>query len=165
MSFGCGTSFGCTKLIRKMNGGRPYCRVRVHQSLASQRCRNADRCVVAGPADQDDEFSWEDEDEDGTQSQKVQQSPQLAAPVLNRDKLIDATTMSGMTSPERSDDSFDIVSSANVSTAGDVGAARVDRREPSGDDSGEENEEEEEDDDGDGDDDDDDDDEDESDWE
>jgi len=72
--------------------------------------------------------------------------------------------MSGMTSPERSDDSFDIVSSANVSTAGDVSAARVDRREPSGDDSGEENEEEEEDDDGD-DDDDDDDDEDESDWE
>jgi hypothetical protein len=69
--------------------------------------------------------------------------------VLNRDKLLDATTASGTTSPERSDDSFDIVSSGNVSAAGDVGATRVDRRESSdgNDDGGEEDREEDDDDD------------------
>jgi len=127
---------------------------RVHQVDQEDERRKA--VLSAGPPDQDDDFSWEDEDEDG--SQKAQLSPQLAAPILSRDKLLGTTTTSGMTSPERSEDSFDIVSSGNVSAAGDVGATRVDRREPSdGDDDGGEEDAEE--------DDDDDDDDDESDWE
>jgi len=133
---------------------------RVHQVDQEDERRKA--VLSAGPPDQDDDFSWED-DEDG--SQKVQLSPQLAAPVLNRDKLLNATTASGTTSPERSDDSFDIVSSGNVSAAGDVGATRVDRRESSdgNDDGGEEDGEE--DDDEEEEEDEEDEDEDESDWE
>ena len=72
---------------------------------------------VAGPADQDDDFSWEDEDEDA--APKVEPLPTPIAPALNRDKLLGATDPSGTMSPQRSEDSFDFVSSGHTSAAGD----------------------------------------------
>lgn len=97
---------------------------------------------VAGPADQDDDFSWEDEDEDS--APKTQLSPPLpTAPVLNRERQQSANTAGSM-SPQRSDDSFDIVSSGRASTAGDAGAVPVNVKETSdGDDDDDEEEEDE----------------------
>ena len=103
---------------------------------------------IAGPTDQDDDFSWEDDDEDA--ALKAEASPTPTAPVLNRDKLLSVIDASGTMSPQRSDDSYDIVSSGHASTAGDANAAHVNEGGTS---------------DGDDDDDDDDDDEEESDWE
>jgi hypothetical protein len=80
--------------------------------------------LIAGPTDQDDDFSWEDDDEDA--APKVEASPIPTAPVLNRDKLSGVTDAPGTMSPQRSDDSFDIVSSGRTSTTGDASAAHVD---------------------------------------
>ncbi len=52
-------------------------------------------------------------------------SPTPTAPVLNRDKLLGVTDASGTMSPQRSDDSFDIVSSVHTSAAGDASVAHV----------------------------------------
>ena len=79
--------------------------------------------LIAGPTDQDDDFSWEDDDEDV--ALKAEASPTPAAPVLNRDKLLGVTDASGTMSPQRSDDSFDLVSSGQTSTAGDASAVQV----------------------------------------
>jgi hypothetical protein len=79
--------------------------------------------LIAGPTDQDDDFSWEDDDEDAALKAEASQTP--TAPVLNRDKLLGVTDASGMMSPQRSDDSFDIVSSGHTSAAGDTSAAHV----------------------------------------
>lgn len=79
--------------------------------------------LIAGPTDQDDDFSWEDDDEEA--APKADTSPTPTAPVLNRDKLLGATDTSGTMSPQRSDDSYDIVSSSHTSTAGDASVARV----------------------------------------
>ena len=78
---------------------------------------------IAGPTDQDDDFSWEDDDEDA--APKADASPTPTVPVLNRDKLLGATDASGTMSPQRSDDSFDIVSSGHTSTTGDASASHV----------------------------------------
>jgi hypothetical protein len=107
--------------------------------------------LIAGPTDQDDDFSWEDDDEDA--ALKAEASPTPTAPVLNRDKLLSVIDASGTMSPQRSDDSYDIVSSGHASTAGDASAAHANEDGTSdGDEDGE-------------DEDDDDDDEEESDWE
>ena len=79
--------------------------------------------LIAGPTDQDDDFSWEDDDEDA--APKAEASPIPTAPVLNRDKLLGVTDASGAMSPQFSDDSFDIVSSGHTSVAGDAGAAHA----------------------------------------
>ncbi len=118
--------------------------------LSSRSLTYAYDHLVAGPTDQDEDFSWEDDDEDA--SPKAEVSPTPTAPVLNRDKLLGVTDASGTMSPERSDDSFDIVSSGHTSATGDVSTVHV-------------NEDGTSDGDDDGDDDDDDDDEEESDWE
>ena len=70
---------------------------------------------VAGPTDQDDDFSWEDEDEDA--APKAEASPTPTLSVLNRDKLLGVADASGTMSPQRSDDSFDLVSSGHTSAA------------------------------------------------
>ena len=79
--------------------------------------------LIAGPTDQDDDFSWEDDDEDAALKAVV--SPTPTAPVLNRDKLLGAVDASGTMSPQRSDDSFDIVSSGHTSATGDASAVHV----------------------------------------
>jgi len=94
---------------------------RVHQIDQEEERRKA--VLAAGPTDQDDDFSWEDDDEDAALKAEASQTP--TAPVLNRDKLLGVTDASGMMSPQRSDDSFDIVSSGHTSAAGDTSAAHV----------------------------------------
>jgi hypothetical protein len=79
--------------------------------------------LIAGPTDQDDDFSWEDDDEDA--ALKAEASPTPTAPVLNRDKLLSVIDAPGTMSPQRSDDSYDIVSSGHASTAGDANVAHV----------------------------------------
>ena len=98
--------------------------------------------LVAGPADQDDNFSWEDEDEDAAPKDQLSLAPPTA-PVLNRERQQSANATSGSMSPQRSDDSFDIVSSGRASTAGDAGAAPVHVKETSDGDEDEEDEDEE----------------------
>ena len=79
--------------------------------------------LIAGPTDQDDDFSWEDDDEDA--APKAEASPTPTAPVLNRDKLLGITDASGLMSPQPSDDSFDIVSSGQTSATGDASVTHV----------------------------------------
>ena len=89
--------------------------------------------LIAGPTDQDDDFSWEDEDEDA--APKADASPTPTAPILNRDKPLGITDASGMMSPQRSDDSFDIVSCGHTSATGDASVAHVNEDgKPDGDD-------------------------------
>jgi hypothetical protein len=109
--------------------------------------------LIVGPTDHDDDFSWEDDDEDAALKAEASQTP--TAPVLNRDKLLGVADASGTMSPQRSDDSYDIVSSGHTSAAGDASAVHVNE------DGTSDGDEEDEDDD----DDDDDDDGEESDWE
>jgi hypothetical protein len=137
---------------------------RVHQidqederrkAVLSGECRQSTLCYVsqcrpatmAGPTDQDDDFSWEDEDEDT--AARVQPSPPAppTAAVLNDEKRLNAPAMSGTTSPQRSDGSFDLVSSSHTSVAGDTSATHVSVKETSDgdDDEGGDDEEEEED--------------------
>jgi hypothetical protein len=102
---------------------------------------------MVGPADQDDDFSWEDEDEDT--AARVQPSPPAppTAAVPNDEKRLNAPAMSGTTSPQRSDGSFDLVSSSHTSVAGDTSVTHVSVKETSDgdDDEGDDDEEEEED--------------------
>ena len=99
--------------------------------------------LKAGPTDQDDDFSWEDDEEDA--APKAEASPIPTAPVLNRDKLPGITDASGTMSPQRSDDSFDIVSSGRTSATGDTSATHVDGDGTSeGDDDDDDDDEEEE---------------------
>ena len=103
---------------------------------------------AAGSTVPDEDFSWEDEEEDVVP--RGEPSPRLAnaARELSHDRLMAAVT-SGTTSPERSEDSYDLVSSGHASTTGDANVTRPHVNEESDGDSGEE-----EDDDGDDDDDD-----------
>ncbi|KAN0107375.1 hypothetical protein V8E52_010206 [Russula decolorans] len=94
---------------------------RVHQIDQEEERRKA--VLAAGPTDQDDDFSWEDDDEDA--ALKAEASPTPTAPVLNRDKLLSVIDAPGTMSPQRSDDSYDIVSSGHASTAGDANVAHV----------------------------------------
>jgi hypothetical protein len=64
-------------------------------------------------------------------------------PILNRDK-VPATATSGATSPQRSDDSFDFVSSGHTSVASDASITHVKAKEISGSDNNEEHSEEDE---------------------
>jgi hypothetical protein len=98
--------------------------------------------LVAAPTDQNDDFSWEDEDEDA--SPKADASPTPNAAVLNRERLLSVTDASGTMSPQRSDDSFDIVSSGHTSATGDSSAAHVNEGGTSEGDEDEEEEEEDE---------------------
>jgi hypothetical protein len=52
-------------------------------------------------------------------------------PILNRDK-VPAIATSGATSPQRSDDSFDFVSSGHTSVTGDASITHVKAKEISG---------------------------------
>ncbi|KAI0291151.1 hypothetical protein BC826DRAFT_1023951 [Russula brevipes] len=117
---------------------------RVHQIDQEDERRKA---VLSGPTDQDDDFSWEDEDEDT--AARLQPSPPAppTAAVLNDEKRLNAPAMSGTTSPQRSDSSFDLVSSSHTSVAGDTSATHVSVKETSDgdDDEGDDDEEEEED--------------------
>jgi hypothetical protein len=113
--------------------------------------------VTVGATEQEDDFSWEDEDEDTAPKGGLLSSAPPVAPILNRDQ-VPATIISGTMSPQPSDDSFDFVSSAHTSVTGDVAsAAHARTKEGSGGDNDDKGEEDEED----GDDED----EDESDWE
>jgi hypothetical protein len=98
--------------------------------------------VTVGATEQEDDFSWEDEDEDA--APKGEPSSMLPiAPILNRDKL-PATATSGATSPQRSDDSFDFVSSGHASVTGDASAMLAKAKEASGsDNNGDEDEDDE----------------------
>lgn len=72
-------------------------------------------------------------------------SPRLASATreLSHDRLM-AVVTSGTTSPERSEDSYDLVSSGHASTTGDASAARPHVKEES-DDDGDEDEDDEDD--------------------
>jgi hypothetical protein len=108
-----------------MNRERRYSQVKLPYFCQAVKVPNA-YCLalVAGPADQDEDFSWEDEDEDA--APKGQLSPALpTAPVLNRERQRSANTTTGSMSPQPSDDSFDIVSSGQASAVGDAGTAPV----------------------------------------
>ncbi|KAH8976495.1 hypothetical protein EDB83DRAFT_2502286 [Lactarius deliciosus] len=126
---------------------------RVYQINQEDERRKA---VLEGPTAQEEDFSWEDEEED-VLPRRVPSSGSAtgsasAARELSRDRLTAAVT-SGSTSPERSDDSFDLVSSGHTSATGHASANHPHMKEASSDgDSDEEGEED--DDDGDGDDDD-----------
>jgi hypothetical protein len=101
---------------------------------------------AAGSTAPDEDFSWEDEEEDVVP--RGEPSPRLASAAreLSHDRLMAAVT-SGTTSPERSEDSYDLVSSGQASTTGDASAARPHVKEESDDGSDEEEDDEEEDDD------------------
>jgi hypothetical protein len=70
-------------------------------------------------------------------------SPRLASAAreLSHDRLMAAVT-SGTTSPERSEDSYDLVSSGHASATGDASAAHPHVKEASDDDSDEDDEDE-----------------------
>ena len=70
-------------------------------------------------------------------------SPRLASAAreLSHDRLMAAVT-SGTTSPERSEDSYDLVSSGRASATGDANAAHPHMKEASDEDSDEEDEDE-----------------------
>ncbi|KAH9062333.1 hypothetical protein EDB87DRAFT_1606425 [Lactarius vividus] len=129
---------------------------RVYQINQEDERRKA---VLEGPTAQEEDFSWEDEDEDVVPRGEPSPGSASAARELSRDRLTAAVT-SGTTSPERSDDSFDLVSSGHTSATGHTSANHPHVKEASSDDDSEEEGE-------DGDDDDDGEDEDsaESDWE
>ena len=78
---------------------------------------------TAGATEQEDDFSWEDEDEEVAPKGEPSPPPP-SPPVLNCDK-VPPTAPSGATSPQRSDDSFDLVSSGRTSTTGDASAAHA----------------------------------------
>jgi hypothetical protein len=114
--------------------------------------------VIVGATEQEDDFSWEDEDEDTAPKGEPLLSAPPIVPIMSRDQ-VPATILSGATSPQRSDDSFDFVSSAHTSVTGDAASAVHARtKERSGGGNGDEGEEV-------GEEDGDDEDEDESDWE
>ncbi|KAH8997648.1 hypothetical protein EDB86DRAFT_891397 [Lactarius hatsudake] len=121
---------------------------RVYQINQEDERRKA---VLEGPTAQEEDFSWEDEEED-VLPRRVPSSGSAtgsasAARELSRDKLTAAVT-SGSTSPERSDDSFDLVSSGHTSATGHASANHPHMKEASSDgDSGEEGEEDDDDDD------------------
>jgi hypothetical protein len=115
---------------------------RVHQIDQEEERRKA--VLAAGPTDQDDDFSWEDDEEDA--ALKAEASPTPTAPVLNRDKLLSVIDASGTMSPQRSDDSYDIVSSGHTSVAGDGSAAHVNEDGTSDGDEDEDDEDDDEDD-------------------
>ena len=73
--------------------------------------------TAAGTTAQEEDFSWEDEEEDVVPRREPSLGPGSAAPELSRDGLTAAVT-SGTTSPERSEDSFDLVSSGRTSATG-----------------------------------------------
>ena len=157
MSFGHGTFSACIKLIRKRSGGRPCSQVKCY--LCIPHVCSLMTTFPAGPTDQDDDFSWEDEDEDAAPKAEAP-LPTLTVPAPNRDKLLAATDAPGMMSPQRSDDSFDLVSSGHTSAAGDANAVHINEEGTSDGD-----EDEEDDDENENEDEDDDDDEEGSDWE
>ena len=96
---------------------------------------------AAGSTAQDEDFSWEDEEEDV--GPRGEPSPRLASAAreLSHDRLMAAVT-SGTTSPERSEDSYDLVSSGRASATGDASAAHSHVKEVSDDDSDEEEDDE-----------------------
>jgi len=115
---------------------------RVHQINQEDERRKA---VLEGSTAHEEDISWEDEEEDVVH--RGEPSPRLASAAreLSHDRLMAAVT-SGTTSPERSEDSYDLVSSGRASATGDAGAAHPHMKEASDEDSGEEDEDEDEDD-------------------
>jgi hypothetical protein len=100
---------------------------------------------AAGPTAQEEDFSWEDEEEDVVPRREPSSGSASAARELSRDRLT-ATVTSGTTSPERSEDSFDLVSSGHTSATGDIIATHSHVKEASdGDDDGEDEDEDEDD--------------------
>ena len=140
MNFGHGTFSAYIKLIRKRSGGRPCSQVMCCLYILPH-ARSLMATFSAGPANQDDDFSWEDEDEDAAPKAEAP-LPTPIVPVLNRDKLLSATDPSGTMSPQRSDDSFDLVSSGHTSAAGDVSAVHANDEGTSDGDEDEEDEDE-----------------------
>jgi hypothetical protein len=128
MCFGHGTSSAYIRSTRKMNSGGPCSQVKrpyFSHTVTVPNAADDGSKLVAGPADQDEDFSWEDEDEDAAPKEHLSLAPPTA-PVLNRERQQSgANATSGSMSPQRSDDSFDIVSSGPASAAGDAGAAPV----------------------------------------
>ncbi|KAI0248129.1 hypothetical protein BJV78DRAFT_1239209 [Lactifluus subvellereus] len=107
---------------------------RVYQINQEDERRKA---VLEGATEQEDDFNWEDEDEE-VALKGGPSSPPPVVPVLNRVK-VPPTATSGATSPQRSDDSFDFVSSGHTSVTGDASAAHAKAKEISdGDNDGEE---------------------------
>jgi hypothetical protein len=115
---------------------------RVHQINQEDERRKA---VLEGSTAPDEDFSWEDEEEDVVP--RGEPLPRLASATreLSHDRLMAAVT-SGTTSPERSEDSYDLVSSGHASTTGDASAARPHVKEESDDGSDDEEDDEDEDD-------------------
>ena len=103
---------------------------------------------AAGSTAPDEDFSWEDEEEDVVP--RGEPSPRLAsvARELSHDRLM-AAVMSGTTSPERSEDSYDLVSSGPASTTSDANATRPHANESDGDSDEEDDDEDDDNDDGD----------------
>ncbi|KAH9160048.1 hypothetical protein EDB89DRAFT_949926 [Lactarius sanguifluus] len=122
---------------------------RVYQINQEDERRKA---VLEGPTAQEEDFSWEDEEEDVLPRREPSMgSATGSASELSRDRLTAAVT-SGSTSPERSDDSFDLVSSGHTSVTGHASANHPHTKEASSEgDSDEEGEEEDDDDDDDND--------------
>jgi hypothetical protein len=98
--------------------------------------------VTVGATEQEDDFSWEDEDEDTAPKGEPLSLAPPVGPILNSDQ-IPATIIPGAMSPQRSDDSFDFVSSAHTSVTGDAAsAAHARTKEGSGGDNGDDEGEE-----------------------
>lgn len=96
---------------------------------------------AAGPSAQEEDFSWEDEEEVVVPKPEPSPGSTSATRELSRDRLT-ATLTSGTTSPERSEDSFDLVSSGHTSATGDVSATHPHLKEASDDDDDEEEDDE-----------------------
>ncbi|KAI0260805.1 hypothetical protein BC834DRAFT_898427 [Gloeopeniophorella convolvens] len=111
---------------------------RVHQIDQEEERRKA---VLEGSAEQEEDFTWEDEDDET--SPKDEHAPTPAVPTTQRDRL-SAPATPGNTSPERSEDSYDIVSSGRASAVGDSRAAQTIKKDVPDDDEDDEDEEEDE---------------------
>ncbi len=103
-----------------------------------------DTTNAAGPTAQEEDFSWEDEEEDVVPRGEPSPGSASAARELSRDRLTAAVT-SGTTSPERSEDSFDLVSSGHTSATGHASASHPHVKEASDDSDGDEDDEDEDD--------------------
>ncbi|KAH9037049.1 hypothetical protein EDB85DRAFT_2142619 [Lactarius pseudohatsudake] len=114
---------------------------RVYQINQEDERRKA---VLEGPTAQEEDFSWEDEEEDVL----PRREPVLG--VGHGVGQLTAAVTSGSTSPERSDDSFDLVSSGHTSATGHASANHPHMKEASSDGDSDEEREEEDDDDDDG---------------
>ncbi|KAJ3549368.1 hypothetical protein NMY22_g911 [Coprinellus aureogranulatus] len=95
---------------------------RAHQIKAEEERRKA--LIQASVAESDEDFSWEDDEEESPSAPTSQASPEKEKPSTARSSTSESSRNLGVqdTGSQRvsSSDSFDVVSSANASVAGDT---------------------------------------------